>query len=199
MWWGQIYGKSNAIVFRWLRKLLLRRSANILVYPNDILIQAEFHLGVYKESNHRSLNLLIVGRNQERKKPHRLIEILREKGRLQLRLVGKGMTDLPITHYLIENERIKIFDHTTGIELKQHFDWADLVVNPGHAGLLVMNTARHGKGILIDNGSHHAPEVILARAADQPFISFGSINVCNAMLNQFILNRQMLKTFGDNL
>ena len=185
VWWGQIYGRSNSLVFNGLRKLLLTRSASVLVYTNEIakrlkhefgleavsfnnteICESEFQTGVHEVNSRGRLNLLFVGRNQERKKLHRLIDLIGHNRNMQLRLVGKGMSDLPIPGYLFENERIKTYGHTAGYALKQHFDWADLVVNPGHAGLLVMNAARHGKGILIDKSSHHAPEDILAKEAD---------------------------------
>lgn len=218
IWWGQIYGRSNLFLFHYVRKFFLPISERILVYSDDIVTRMnteyglnavsfnnteigenEFYSGVYLNLNNNSLNLLFVGRNQERKKLSRLMDIIIQHDELKLRLVGKGMSDLEIPHDLIHNGRVEIFSHTTGAALKVHFDWCDLVVNPGHAGLLVMNAARHGKGILIDNESSHAPEVILAKEARQPFVSFSSVEDCKKILEVFRTDRTFLKSLGSNL
>jgi hypothetical protein len=49
------------------------------------------------------------------------------------------------------------------------------VLNPGGAGLLVMNAARLGRSIVIDTDSHHGPEIQLAIDANQDFIDFSDL------------------------
>jgi glycosyltransferase involved in cell wall biosynthesis len=109
------------------------------------------------------------------------------------------MEQLEIPDGLENNGRLVVFGRLTGKDLNTHFDWSDLVVSPGNVGLLVMNAARHGKGIVIDDNSYHGPEYWLAKESGQPFISFCDMQEVNRFINDVIDNRWKLQHWGRQL
>jgi hypothetical protein len=62
-----------------------------------------------------------------------------------------------------------------------------------------MNAAKHGKGIVVDSGSEHAPEYWLAKEAGQPFISFGDMQEVNRFIDDVLVNRWKLQHWGRQL
>nr|WP_290441785.1 MULTISPECIES: glycosyltransferase [unclassified Cobetia] len=167
----------------------------VISFNNTEVSKKEFRAGVYSDS--KKLKLLFVGRNQERKRLDRLIELAKRLSYIELKLVGPGMDKLIGSDDLPDN--IQTYGHTTGVKLNSFFDWCDVVVNPGHVGLLVMNAARHGKSIIIDSSSNHAPEYILAEESDQSFIDFSNINKVIEHMNKIYENQEMLKTKAQKL
>jgi len=216
VWWGHIFGRSKSKILSMLRTYIIRKSACCLVHGKSIAIQlieehgvkalsfnnteirkSEFRPGKFEE--HLELRLLFVGRCQPRKQLERLIELVEKRRNVQVRLIGPGMEKLFIPSDLLDSGRIELFGRTVGRELGFHFDWADLVANPGHVGLLVMNAARHGKGIVIDSGSEHGPEFYLAKEARQPFISFGDKDEVDRFIDHVHKNPSLLEQWGKAL
>lgn len=192
VWWGQVFGRNEFAFLDTIKKKLITVSDGCLVYTsliaekvsaladipvesfnNSEVLQSEFRSGVFSQEAGK-LKILYVGRYQERKKLHRLISLAERNEFIEVRLVGKGMNQLSLPADKAVRQRVTVYGHTVGNQLNEHFDWCDLVVNPGHIGLLVMNAARHGKGIVIDSSSKHAPEYILAEISSQPFVDFSN-------------------------
>lgn len=221
VWRGHIFGRTDSRVLNLLRRYLLMRAAGCLTYSdlqvgmvkrlsgvsavsfnNTEVRRCEFRAGIHRAmetSRAMELRMLFVGRFQPRKKLERLIELADRREDVYVRLVGPGMDALSIPDQLFDSGRVQLFGKTSGGALNPHFDWADLVVSPGHVGLLVMNAARHGKGIAIDASSQHAPEFWLAKEAGQPFIDFGSRKAVDSFLDEIGRNRDLLSKLGAEL
>lgn len=216
IWWGHVFGRSSSLLTERLRRYLLRQGAFCLTYnePTARAVKSmygvpavsfnntevsldEFRPGKFETSD--ELRLLFVGRNQLRKKLERLVELAQRHDDVRVRLVGPGMEHLNIPSELQRSRRLEVFGRTRGEELAEHFDWAHLVANPGHVGLLAMNAARHGKGIVVDAASSHAPEYYLAEEAGQPFIQFGDPTAVDAFLQEIRQNRRKLESWGRTL
>lgn len=217
VWRGHIFGRHNNKFVFWLKRALLKRTHTCLVYSepqagrtteifglraisfnNTEVRQSEFRSPSWK-SLQGFLNFLYVGRNQDRKKLTRLIRLAERNRKISVRLIGPGMEQLPIPEWLLASGRVEVFGKINGTELNSHFDWADLVANPGHAGLLVMNAARHGKGIVVDNSSDHAPEYWLAKESGQPFIDFSSEEAVDRFVNCVLSDCALTKKWGYQL
>lgn len=216
VWRGHVYGKNNSVLFHVIKKYLLRRGCGCLVYSDivaervarDFKIDAvsfnnsqvsieEFMLGAFDQ--HTEIRFLFVGRNQPRKKLFRLIDLVRRHNDIRLRMVGPSMDSLSIPQDLIDEGRVEVFGKTMGNELVPHFKWADMVVNPGHVGLLAINAARYGKGIVIDSLSQHAPEYWIAKESCQPFIPFESEAVVDRFIDHIRKNRWKFAQWGEQL
>ena len=216
VWWGHIFGQNSSMLVERLRYFLVHRSTGCLAYNEEIagkarnrygvdavslnntqVRQADFRTGLFTE--HSEIRLLFVGRYQPRKYLERLAELAMRRSDVYVRLVGPGMDALQVPDELLTSGRFAVFPRTVGMELDAHFDWADLVANPGHVGLLVMNTAQHGKGIVIDSASVHAPEYWLAKEAQQPFIPFGDALAVDRFLDDVQQSRKKLRDWGDQL
>lgn len=217
VWWGQVAGRAQGYVADAIRKLLLRNAVACLTYSeglartlrkrygvmafsfnNSEVSIREFRRPVYRTAG-EDVRLLFVGRNQPRKRLERLIQMAETFPYVRVRLIGPGMERLSIPKPLIASGRVAVFGRLRDDDLNPHFDWADLVVSPGHVGLLVLNAARHGKAIAIDADSRHAPEVWLARKARQPFVSFGRVDEVSRFLEYIRGNREQLKRWGKDL
>jgi hypothetical protein len=217
IWRGLIYGRKNNIIINVFRKYFFSRSAALLVYSNEVAVrvrndygvnavsfnntevkQQEYREGVFK-NNHSEIRMLFVGTYKPRKKIERLIELAGRRRDVKIRIVGPGMEKLKTPQRNIAPGKVEIFGRTTGDELNSHFDWADIVVSPGNVGLLVMNAAKHGKGIVIDNKSYHGPEHLLAKETGQPFISFENEKKVDNFIDDLFKNRWKLKKWGNDI
>lgn len=221
VWHGHILGRFNLGVIDWIRRWLLRRGAGCLTYSENQVARvrrrlgtdarsfnntevslAEFRtreIGSGRASDRRHLRLLFVGRFQARKRLERLVALAERLENVHVRFVGPGMDQLVVDNDLVRSGRVTVYGKLTGAELIEHFDWADLVANPGHVGLLVMNAARHGKPIVIDSKSEHAPEFWLAKNAEQPFIDFSESRAVDDFVRSVMDNREILEKWGDDL
>ncbi|WP_319525405.1 glycosyltransferase [uncultured Desulfosarcina sp.] len=216
IWRGLIFGSNKNAAINAVRKFFLKGSAACLVYSDEVaekikedfglsavsfnnteVKQDEFRKGFF--DNHNELRLLFVGTFKPRKQIGRLVALAQRRSDVHVRVVGPGMEQLDLPVELKAMDRITILDRTTGQALNRHFDWADLVVSPGNVGLLVMNAARHGKGIVVDNNSYHGPEHWLAKKAGQPFISFGSANDVDEFIQKVMNNRELLQQWAEQL
>lgn len=217
IWRGHVFGRSNFKSLDAVRAYLLRNGAGCLAYSepvadevskrygvrarsfnNSQVAQDEFKAGVFSDT-HSELRLLYVGRYGHRKRLDRLVRVASRRDEINIRLVGPGMDNLDVPNALECSGKIRMFGRTVGEYLKPHFDWADLVVSPGHVGLLVMNAAKYGKGIVIDSTSRHAPEYWLAQESDQPFIRFGEDKEVDLFIEDLLKNRWKLKFLGEQL
>lgn len=216
IWWGHIVGRARSWASHVVRRSLLTRASACLTYtePQAELVTRLYGVPAYSFNNsevsvtefrrahfdmHEELRFLFVGRNQPRKRLERLVQLARRWDDIHVRFVGSGMETLQVPDDLRKSGRVGTFGHTRGDALNAHFDWADLVVNPGHVGLLVMTAARYGKGIAIDSESDHAPEYWLAKSANQPFLSFGDLSEVEAFLNDLRRDRDRLRRWGTEL
>jgi len=216
IWRGLIFGNNDNLAFNTLRKFFLQRSAACLVYSDEVEKRVFEDLGVkavsfnntevkrdeFRNGNfdsHSEIRLLFVGTYKPRKKLERLIELAKRRNDISIRIVGPGMDKIELSADMKNLDRLKIFGRTIGNGLINHFDWADLVVSPGNVGLLVMNAARHGKGIVIDNDSYHGPEHWLAKKTGQPFISFDNAAAVDRFIDYLKENRKLLKEWGIEL
>lgn len=216
VWWGQVFGRNQSFMLKWLRHYALTRSAGCLTYTEKLAqeVANRFNITAASFNNTQALStdfvacegpeegplrFLFVGRCQPRKRLERLVDLAHRRDDVLVRLVGPGMERLDIPSWLIQAGRVQYYGRTTGPDLQQHFEWADLVANPGHAGLLVMNAAQHGKGIVIDRISEHAPEYYLAEEAEQPFIDFGDVAAVDQLVNSLLHNRHYCRDMGRRL
>lgn len=216
VWRGQIFGRTESRIVHGLRSWLVRHGDSCLVYSDEIAERVRNDFGVTAISFNNSqarredfvitrfpasgpLRLLFVGRWQQRKRLERLVELAERRRDVCVRLVGPGMENESISGPLKEEGRVMTFPRTSGDELRTHFEWADLVVSPGHVGLLVMNAAQHGKGIVIDETSVHAPERLLAVEAEQPFIDFTDVSAVDGFLDSVLADRDHCKEWADRL
>lgn len=216
VWRGQVFGNNDNAVILALKKRLLGGADGILVYSlpiadrvreqfgleavsynNTEVSAAEFREGVFRPSS--ELKVLFVGRYQKRKHLERLLSAVERNSWLSARFIGPGMEVLRERTSPAMAERATMEGYLVGAELNAHFDWADIVVSPGHVGLLVMNAARHGKGIVIDSGSTHAPEYFLAQQAGQPFVDFSSPPVVDGFLHALWNDRKRVQELGRDL
>lgn len=216
IWWGHIIGKNKSNILDNVRRYLLTRSAGCLTYNEEIVeqlrtrygidaysfnntqvLQNEFRHGVFTE--HPEIRLLFVGRYQTRKRLERLILLASRRSDIHVRLIGPGMDQLKLENRLLDFGRFEIFPRISGEDLNSHFDWADIIANPGHVGLLVMNAAKHGKGIVIDSKSLHAPEYLLAKESEQPFINFSDDKEVDKFIDEIIKDRAVIHNYGKQL
>lgn len=219
VWWGHVFGRTPLKLLDAPRRFLLKRGAGALVFTEGVaqavrerygveatpfnntqVKEDQFRPGSFEE--HQGLRLLFVGRLQPRKRLERLVALAEREPRVQLRLIGPGMDALEVPQPLLESGQLRRYGRLAGDELDEHFDWADLVANPGHVGLLVMHAAQHGKGIVIDSESAHAPEYWLAREAEQPFIDFSDEAAVDRFVGELLESedgRTRLRNWGSRL
>lgn len=212
IWWGQIFGNNDFTVLVNLKKLLIKKSAGCLVYTEDIVERLNipnvisFDNSQFAEKDYvkltnnlsmKTFNCLFVGRPQARKRLEMLFDLTSKYDFIKIRLVGPGMKSF--FQSFPEHKNIKLFEGATGLELQEHFSWSNLVINPGHVGLLVMNAACHNRPIVIDSEVDHAPEVILAKQANQYFIDFTNEETVNCFFNDLLKNPKQLVEKGEEI
>lgn len=205
IWWGQVYGRNDSAIIVALKKNLIKQSQGCLVYTKDIVERlnlpnvASFDNSQFSRKDYiklpntfeeNKIKCLFVGRPQERKRLEILIKMAEIYDFLSIRLVGPNMQEYFNNEMLLDN--VFLYGAASGEELKEHFLWSNLVVNPGHAGLLVMNAACHNRPIVIDSKVNHAPEVILAKETNQYFIDFENEKEVSAFLNSVKNNKEDL-------
>jgi len=215
VWWGHLIGSKENFIFCTLRAYFFKYAAGCLGYNtiitnkvkkinrnslsinNNQASTVDFRDGLFQK--HNGINLLFVGRYQKRKKLERLISIAERNSDIRVRVIGPNMESLSVPNHLQFERRIEKYPKTEKELLNPHFDWADIVISPGHVGLLVSNTALHGKGIVIDKNSRHAPEYLMALEADQPFIDFGNISEVDEFFHMIRQAPECLKVWAEEL
>lgn len=194
VWRGRIVGRiDNRVIGRFLKSAFLRGARRLLVYNdsdadfchknynkktysfnNTEVARTDFRNPVFLKEH--CLKIIYVGRFQERKRLGRLLKLAADFPDISIRIIGPSCEKLKKDLlWSVGLKNVEIFGPLFGEDVNEHFDWCDAVVNPGHAGLLVMNAAKHGKPIFIDSSSEHAPEISLAEEADQYLFDFRDI------------------------
>lgn len=216
LWRGRIFGRHDGRFLLGVKKRLLARADGLLVYSQPIAdrIGREFRLDAVSYNNtevsvsefrvgtfcwESDFRLLFVGRFQERKKLETLVAAVKRHKWLSVRLIGPGMEAIRAQLTPEIENRVSLYGYTVGEKLNEHFDWAHMVVNPGDVGLLVMNAARHGKGIVVGISNTHGPESYLAEQAEQPFIDFSSEAAIDSFLNDLRNDRERVQRYGIRL
>ncbi|AKP52438.1 glycosyltransferase family protein [Cyclobacterium amurskyense] len=211
VWWGQIFGRTNNFLLDYIRIRLLKKSFGTLVYSDDIAKRlknlnvvsfdnSQFSVNEFHKLENKfndSLNFLFVGRPQKRKNLEFILNNAHNYPSFSFRLVGPGMIDYFKDQIIPLN--VKLFDGAHGDLLLQHFKWSNIVINPGHVGLLVMNAACHCRPIIINSDVNHAPEVILAKEADQFFLNFNDRNEVESLFLELDKNHTLIKEKGEIL
>lgn len=227
VWWGHFMGRRNWWLLRWLRRVLVNSSCGALTYTEGLrmkLLRDGCRPNLVLSSNNTvvrardfsitpvpelegGLKLLYVGRNQDRKKILRLVELADMLPFVSVRLVGPLMEELrPDVMMRGVQSRVEIIGPKVGNELTEHFLWAHCVVAPGHLGLLVTDAARFGRPIIVDSSSDHAPEVYIAQDADQQFIDWSIpgeaasyfTSMCEGQVDLQVLADRLVSTVRAN-
>jgi len=190
IWWGHVYGRSSNKILEWFRRFILEKAQLVLVYSRKISNELKKELPdtpIVSFNNSQSFksdfidlqfpkddqpHFIFVGRPQPRKRLDRILKIAKEYPSTQWRLIGPGMKEYMLKNYGDVPKNIQCFGKTTGEDLIPHFEWCHAVVNPGHLGLLISNAAIHGRPVIIQKNTKHAPEVALAHESNQIFIDF---------------------------
>lgn len=188
---GKMYGKSNKLIARLLRKLYVNSGEGVLVYSKLVKdrLQEETKKPIIVFNNtsyskidlkplsippiKNSVNIIWVGRYQKRKKLETLLHIARNHKNLEFRLIGPG---------IIENlkgkssnlNNVKLFEGMYDSKLQKHFAWSHAIFNPGAIGLLVMNAARFQRPLFINPDPNNGAEIQLAKDSGQDFIEFSN-------------------------
>ena len=185
-----------------VRKRLIDLGCNpkkIISSNNSDVSEREIHPLPFPPIDTR-LNVLFVGRLLKHKQIERLINLLERLSFVYVRLIGPGMESL---RGVIERRglagRVSISEAKTGENLYRDFLWCHLVANPGHLGLLVISAAKHGRAIVVDNQSRHAPEALIAKEAGQPFISWGNEGDVDGFFRKAYAGELPLKGWGLTL
>jgi len=209
IWWGQVFGKNK--ILNPLKLYLIKKSCGALVYTEDIVNKIN-HKNVISFNNSQfskddfielpnlvtnKLKFLFVGRPQKRKKLELALKLAKRRKDVIIRLVGPGMDDYFKDMGIPEN--VEFYPAAHGSELIEHFQWSNLVINPGHAGLLVMNAATHNRPLIIDSVSEHAPEIQLARESDQFFVDFENQEALDSLLGNLINNPFVYEKKGSQI
>jgi len=212
---GMIFGSNNNFVIKLLRKIFVNLGEGILVY-SEIVKQRLIHetnkpIIVFNNSSYskseitplpfdsisNQLNILWVGRFQKRKKIERLYNLAKKDKRVNVCLIGDGIKEFFKEYEQLEN--FLILEASYEKDLFKHFEWCHAIFNPGHVGLLVMNAARFGRPIIIDSYSYHAPEIQLAKDANQDFIDFSDINKVIEYIDHLFENPDILEENAKQL
>ncbi len=211
LWWGPIFGRSQ--ILSPIKQLLIKFSHGAVVYTSDIvkkIDRAHSNAISFNNSQHSvndfkefpnivrgKINCLFVGRPQPRKRLELLLEIAKSRNDIEIKLVGPQMADYFKDSQIPQN--ISLHPAAHGQKLAEHFKWSNLVINPGHVGLLVMNAATHCRPIVIGNNVQHAPEVELAEKADQYFLDFENKTEVNDFFDHVLNKREELQNKGRKL
>lgn len=205
---GLIYGRSNNVLTRFLRRVFIESSEGVLVYSemvkNKLSRETDKPIIVFNNTSYSKseirplkiprlvdvLNIVWVGRYQDRKKIERLYDLAKFDKRVNVRLIGPGIKEAFLNRSKLDN--LDIFDAAYGLDLERHFLWSHMVFNPGGAGLLIMNAARYGRSIVIDSNSYHGPEIQLAIDASQDFIDFSNLSVVKKYIDNLFVNKNYL-------
>lgn len=212
---GQIYGRSNGVITKLLRRTFINASEGVLVYSkmvkDKLAKETDKPIIVFNNTSYfkheieplhlptlnKSLNIIFVGRYQDRKNLERLYELAKLDERVNVRLIGPGIKVAFDNKKSLDN--FETYDSAYGKELEQHFSWCHTVFCPGSAGLLVMNAARFGRSIVIDKNSRHGPEIQLAIDAGQDFIDFSNLDNIQSYIDTLFNQQRYLQKKAEQL
>jgi len=214
IWWGHILGRSDFKYSSLFRKTFIPMAKSTLIYSDFFKQQllkeynyknihsfnnSELSLKEVRKSKWNddlTLNILFVGRYNERKKLEFFVELAKHNETFEILLIGPGMLD---NFKSITLPNFRVLDKIENNKLDRYFNWAHLVVNPGLLGLIILNAARYGKPILINDIAGHGPEISLAYESNQLFYDFSDLDKISSYLNDFKKNKKILHNKGRAL
>lgn len=212
---GIIYGRNKDFLTKFFRKIFVNSGEGYLVYSeivkNRLMQETKKPIIVFNNTSYSKseinpiplppikgrLNIIWVGRYQERKKVKRFYDIAKEDNRVNIRLIGPGIKEAFRNFEKLDN--LVIYEGAYGQELYSHFKWSHITFNPGGAGLLVMNSARLQRSIVIDINGYHGPEVQLAIDANQDFIDFSNMNIIDSYIDKIFHDPKYLEMKAKEL
>lgn len=220
VWVGHIYGKNKSFFAKWIMRFFLNKSDGVITYTNEyanmlkddgitVNVDSWNNTSVFSkdiqplkvdEDKINTLNLVFVGRYQERKRLDILLKLAKRRADIKIRLIGPKMNTL--TSEVLKqglNEKISIYGPLTGEKLKEHFKWGHVIVNPGALGLLVVTAGQYGRPIVTDNQTVHGPEYIIAKQSNQFFINWNNEEEVDLTLDKFKNNPELIKEMGLEL
>lgn len=219
LWWGHVYGRNESSLLAAIRRWFLKRGAGVLVYSEEIAARlsnesasikalsfnnthsrkGDYVSAPLRDDGGSEARFLFVGRPQERKRLHVLVDMARRRPDVRVRLVGPSMESFAAEHLGGVPDNVELFGAAHGKELTNHFEWCDMVANPGHIGLLAVNAAEHGRAVAVQEGVTHAPEVALAREAGQVFLDFEDSERVDRLIETIKGNRRWLKDLSARI
>lgn len=216
---GIIFGKTNSFLIDFIRSFWLNRVSYILVYSdwvkekiqklkwkvnseiisynNTDVRKIEMKSLPFDNFGSDSLNILWIGRYQKRKQLHHLIELAKRNKKINIKLVGPKIPD--ILGPSVEGTSVELFEACYGKELETFFQWSDIIVNPGHVGLLAMNAGKHRRAIVVGEQEYHAPEIQLVRESNQWMIDFSKEREIDEFFEKIRLNKELIVKKSDEI
>lgn len=218
LWVGHIFGRKNGMLQSLARKLLLRKCGGIIVYDpltaerlrDEVGIKIPiisfnnssfskdqcFNLPIPQITN--SLNLLFVGRPQERKRLDRLIMLAERNQFVNVRLVGPNMPEWLAANFG-KRPNVEAYPACFDDELRSHMEWSHVVASPGHVGLLVVTAGQYRRPFVFDSASQHAPEVHIAYQTGQFAIDFSDDSEIDTWIENIKVNFEVLDMAADRI
>ena len=214
IWWGHMLGRSDFKYSSLFRKAFIPMAKSTLIYSDFFkqqLLKEFNYTNIHSFNNSElslrevrkpewqdsiTLNLLFVGRFSERKKLDFFVELAKRNASFEILLIGPGMLE---NFKSITLPNFKVLDKIENNKLDSYFNWAHLVVNPGFLGLIILNAARYGKPMLINDISGHGPEISLAYDAHQLFYDFSDLEKISSYLEELKKNKKLLRAKGNFL
>lgn len=188
---GKMYGESNVLITRCLRRLFVNSGEGVLVYSKfvkeKLLKETKKPIIVFNNTSYsktdlkplsispikNSVNIIWVGRYQKRKKLETLLHIARKHKNLEFRIIGPGIIE-NLKSKTSNLNNVKLFGEIYDSKLQEHFEWSHAIFNPGAIGLLVMNAARFQRPLFINPDPNNGAEIQLAKDSGQDFIEFSN-------------------------
>lgn len=223
IWYGHFFGRYKIPFLHFLITRLVNNSDGALTYTTEYSSNL-INIGCKKELvcsfnnsevsekaiNYelipiidKTINILYVGTYRPYKKVERLISLAKRLSFINVRLVGPGMEKLKnlldTDKGTDESIRVEIYPPATNEDVIRHLRWSHLVAAPGHVGLLVVTAARASRPIVIDSSSMHAPEYIIAKESNQPFINWSDTNEVDSFFYNVFKGKHDLKLIGLQL
>jgi glycosyltransferase involved in cell wall biosynthesis len=220
VWSGHFYGTRDNRLLTAVRTWFVNRARGVVCYStairekligdgagvpiqsfnNSQVSAAEIESLDYYPAGPR-LRVLFVGRDQPRKKLRRLVSLaMRRPDLVEVTVAGIDIDAFMETHPDVrELSNFRLDGPVTGQALRDLFGWCDLVVNPGHLGLLVVNAGAHGRAIVVASEEQHAPEVVVAHEAEQFFVDWADESAVDSLLERLRENRGLLMNAAARL
>lgn len=194
-----LYGLFRRIIFKRCRAFLVHSdfvkeklkhetSKPIYSFNNTYFFRSDV-TPVPFDNKKGKLNILWVGRYTSHPNKLRnityLIDIARRNKNVNVRLIGNGIKEGVKNIPLSDNVEIygEMYDDSA---LEHHFRWSHVVMNPGNLGLLVVNAARFGRPVIVDNNTAHPPEIQLALDSGQIMLNFDEFSEVDKLIESLL-------------
>lgn len=216
IWYGHFFGRKGKRFLNPFIKFLVSQSSGALTYtkeyrdklinigcPKDKIASFNNSEVLDKDVNQvpidrikNFVHVLFIGSYRKHKKIERLTRLSNRLDFIKVRLIGPGLEILKSN----ENKNIEIIPSPlTDESLMPHLKWSHIVAAPGHVGLLVSTAARAGRPIVIDSSSKHAPEYLIAKEAEQPFINWSRSREVDSFFESVYKGEINLNRLGERL